>query len=96
MSSIAIKTQMPPAVESKDVVLSRIVERAFAANGYMPLDVIEVNVHEGFVTLKGRVPSYYLKQMAQTAIIGHDGIERIQNEIEVVSTGSLCRKSYDT
>jgi osmotically-inducible protein OsmY len=34
--------------------------------------------------LHGHVPSYYLKQLAQTAVAGLDGVTQVVNEIEVL------------
>lgn len=96
MSSVTTRTATPPKVESKDTELVRNVEQALAASGYMQLRAVEVKVHEGLVTLKGRVPTYYLKQMAQSVAMQHEGVEMLQNNIEVVSTGSLHRQYRDT
>jgi osmotically-inducible protein OsmY len=35
------------------------------------------------LTLWGHLPTYYLKQIAQTAVGGIAGVERIKNEIKV-------------
>jgi len=34
--------------------------------------------------LYGQVPSFYLKQLAQTAVVGLDGVGQVVNEIEVL------------
>jgi osmotically-inducible protein OsmY len=34
--------------------------------------------------LRGQVPSFYLKQLAQTAVSGIDGVFQVVNEIEVL------------
>ena len=39
--------------------------------------------HEGVLLLYGRVPSYYLKQLAQEAVREIEGVEEIINRIEV-------------
>jgi len=96
MSSVTTRTATPPKVESKDTELVRNIEWALAASGYMQLRAVEVKVHEALVTLKGRVPTYYLKQMAQSVAMQHEGVEMLQNDIEVVSTGSLHRQIRDT
>jgi osmotically-inducible protein OsmY len=41
-------------------------------------------VLEGRLFLRGQVPSFYLKQLAQEAVVGMDGVRQIVNEIEVV------------
>jgi osmotically-inducible protein OsmY len=37
----------------------------------------------GQLVLRGRLPSYFLKQIAQTAAAQVDGVERVVNQIEV-------------
>jgi osmotically-inducible protein OsmY len=34
--------------------------------------------------LRGHVPSFYFKQLAQTAVSGLDGVSEVVNEIEVI------------
>ena len=34
--------------------------------------------------LRGQVPTYYLKQLAQTAVADMDGVSQVVNEIEVL------------
>jgi hypothetical protein len=55
------------------------------SNSYLALKNVSCEYHEGVLTLRGCLPSYYLKQMAQTAVARLDGVERIVNEIEVVA-----------
>ena len=73
-----------PTESREDLHLAERVERALHATGYMLLRNIEVAVQARVVTLAGRVPSYYLKQVAQTAALSVPGIHRIQNDLEVV------------
>jgi hypothetical protein len=42
--------------------------------------------HEGVLILRGRVSSYFLKQIAQELAARVDGIELIDNRVEVLST----------
>jgi osmotically-inducible protein OsmY len=39
---------------------------------------------EGNLFLRGQVPSFYFKQLAQEAVVGMEGVRQIVNEIEVV------------
>jgi osmotically-inducible protein OsmY len=55
-------------------------------NSYLALKNVSCEYHEGILTLRGCLPSYYLKQMAQTAVARLDGVQRIVNEIEVVGS----------
>lgn len=47
---------------------------------------IEWRLEEGTLVLRGRVTSFYQKQMAQTAARRLPGVERIVNELEVEHT----------
>ena len=39
---------------------------------------------QGRLFLRGQVPSFYFKQLAQEAVVGIDGVRQVVNEIEVV------------
>jgi osmotically-inducible protein OsmY len=60
------------------------IESRLCKHSYAALRRVRVMFHEGIVTLSGRLPSYYLKQLAQTAVRGVTGVEGIANQIEVV------------
>jgi hypothetical protein len=53
---------------------------------YLELRNISCDVHDGVLTLRGRVPSYHLKQLAQTLLAELAGILRLNNQLEVVSS----------
>lgn len=60
------------------------LHQALQASGYAQLRRIKVDVQDGCAILQGRVPSYYLKQYAQSLVLAFPGIRRVENEIEVV------------
>ena len=59
------------------------VARELAASGRFPSDRLEVSTSDGVVKLRGRVGSYYHKQVAQAAALTVIGSRRLVNEIEV-------------
>jgi len=67
----------------EDLHLAERVERALRASGYGPLRTIDVTVHERQVTLTGRVPSYYLKQVAQQLSLAVPGAHQVRNDVNV-------------
>lgn len=71
-----------PASRSDETGYRRIVE-ALAETGIQELRAVTVGVHEGRVTLKGSVKTYYAKQLAQETVRRVDGVEALQNEIVV-------------
>ena len=50
---------------------------------YSALRRVHCEFHEGVVTLRGWLPSYYLKQLAQTLATKVAGVEQIVNRIAV-------------
>jgi osmotically-inducible protein OsmY len=64
--------------------LAERIERALHATGYSALRDIEVSVNARIVHLVGRVPSYYLKQLAQATALAVPGTHAIHNDVDVV------------
>jgi len=44
--------------------------------------------------LRGRVPSFYLKQILQTWLRRLDGVEQIDNQVDVVSATGLSSEPH--
>ena len=53
------------------------------ATGYVALATIECEVVYGEVILHGVVPTYYLKQLAQTIVLNQPDVTRVQNRLQV-------------
>jgi hypothetical protein len=53
------------------------------------VDGFQFEHHEGVLTVRGRVPTFYLKQLLQTALKRVDGVERINNRVDVVCCDGL-------
>jgi len=75
--------------------LSEQIIQVFRATGCLPLGDLRVFATDGFVILQGRVPSYYLKQVAQSAICDLPGVVGVRNEIDVFSHEAPCHPSRD-
>ncbi|MBI3860575.1 MAG: BON domain-containing protein [Planctomycetia bacterium] len=60
------------------------VRRALQATGYLPLRNLEIEFRGSFIWLRGVVPSYHLKQMAQSTVQKVAGVERVVNAAQVV------------
>ncbi len=56
-------------------------------SAYRDIRGVTCEFHEGVLTLRGRVPSYYMKQIAQSLVLGMEEIEEINNRLEVESYG---------
>ena len=68
----------------EDRCLAERVERALRATGYAPLRAVEVSACGRLIILRGRVPSYYMKQLAQTVAIEVVGVRELRNDVQVV------------
>jgi osmotically-inducible protein OsmY len=62
-------------------------ENCLRHNSYLALKNVHCDYHEGVLTLSGCLPTYYLKQMAQSVVGRVAGVQRIVNDIEVVAVG---------
>jgi osmotically-inducible protein OsmY len=51
---------------------------------YHALHQVVCEVEAGTLILSGRLPSWYLKQRAQEAVAGLEGVRRVDNRIEVI------------
>ncbi len=80
-------TALLPRQSQEDLRLAERVERALRATGYGPLRGIEVTAHARLVILGGRVPSYYLKQVAQATALAVPGARQLRNVLDVVRPG---------
>jgi osmotically-inducible protein OsmY len=60
-------------------------QRRLRDNPYRALSSISCGYALGVLTLRGSVPSYYLKQRAQVAVAQVEGVDRIENQIEVMN-----------
>jgi osmotically-inducible protein OsmY len=54
-------------------------------SGYHQLHVVSCEFHEGVLTLRGKVSSFYLKQVAQTLIRGLRSVAEVNNRLEVAA-----------
>lgn len=50
---------------------------------------IGVDFRDGILTLRGSVPSFYLKQVLQSILKDIPGVDRIDNRVDVVSAAGL-------
>ena len=73
---------VPDGVEV-DRQLCEAVVHALDHTGHRIHRLVRVTVLNRHVILRGVVPSYYLKQLAQTAVLAIPGIRRLRNELVV-------------
>jgi osmotically-inducible protein OsmY len=68
--------------------ISELAERCLRRSAYLDLKAISCVYREGVLVLRGRLPTYFLKQMAQEVVAHLAGVEDIENRIEVVTPAS--------
>lgn len=72
----------------REEALQAHVEAAFREASYLPLRRIRCDYHAGVVTLRGRVPSFHLKQLAQSLVQSLECGCEVNNRVEVEPTSS--------
>jgi osmotically-inducible protein OsmY len=70
------------SVDERSMVV-RIAQRRLRRSPYHAIRAITCEFHEGVLTLRGRVPSYYLKQVVQELIRTVDRVSEINNRVGV-------------
>ncbi|MCA9267155.1 MAG: BON domain-containing protein [Planctomycetales bacterium] len=63
--------------------LTQELETALFASPHVPRHQVRVEQHDGRVVLRGQVGSFYQKQMTQEALLRIEGVEAIENQLEV-------------
>ena len=71
---------------SKVASLQDQVENILSANPYLTHQKLQSETERGRVVLRGVVRSFYQKQMAQETLRHVDGVEEIENLLEVAWT----------
>ena len=59
-------------------------ESRLRRSGYLALRDVSCDVQGGTARLRGHLPTYYLKQMAQATVTQVEGVRRVVNLIEVI------------
>jgi osmotically-inducible protein OsmY len=67
-----------------DLCLAERVQRALLATSYQSLRGVEVSVCGQLVILRGRLPSYYMKQLVQAVAMEVAGVRELRNDVQVV------------
>jgi hypothetical protein len=81
----AFSLALPPSTRSsgRSSDLVRSIESRLRRSGYLALGDVACELNDGVAILHGRVPSYYLKQVAQEIAGDAAGIRGVINQIEV-------------
>jgi osmotically-inducible protein OsmY len=81
-----------PGAGSLTPDVRELAERRLRGNPYLALKNVSCEYREGVLTLRGRLPTYYLRQVARAAVAGMEGVEAIVDCIEVVPPARDSRR----
>ena len=60
-----------------------VAARILSNSSYLAIRYVNCTFQKGVLTLGGRLPSFHLKQLAQTAVQDIEGVLQVENRIEV-------------
>ena len=63
--------------------IAEIAQQLLRKSAYFELRNVSCEFSGGVLTLRGRVPSYHLKQLAQASVADVPGVIEIHNRVEV-------------
>lgn len=66
-----------------DVALSVRIQETLRRSPYRRLHLVSTDVCDGVATLRGRVPNFHTKQIAQCLLADVPGLKRIDNRLHV-------------
>ncbi len=76
--------ELPEATfASDDHQIRDRVQHVLQSSSYRPLQRIHCQVDSGVVMLHGRLPTFYLKQLAQSLVVKLGNVQAVNNAIEV-------------
>ena len=59
------------------------IQGALDSSPYLPNRQLRVEAQDGHVRIEGTVGSFFQKQMAQEVLLRLDGVERVENQLQV-------------
>jgi hypothetical protein len=68
--------------------IADLAEGCLRRNPYLALKNVACDCRDGVLVLRGCLPSYYLKQVAQEAVARLEGVKAIDNQIQILSPAS--------
>jgi len=83
-------TEAPAAGVVPLLEVADLAERRLRGLSYLALKNIRCGYPDGVLTLRGWLPTYYLKQLAQAAVADLEGVARIENRIGVMAPASAA------
>jgi osmotically-inducible protein OsmY len=72
--------------------VAQLAESRLRNNSYLALKNVSCEYQQGLLVLRGFLPSYYLKQLAQEVVARVDGVDQILNQINVLESVVECAR----
>ncbi|HVX14720.1 MAG TPA: BON domain-containing protein [Pirellulales bacterium] len=70
------------SISTDTAIAHRALER-LRASSFVSVRRLTCDVHEGMLTLRGRLPSFYTKQIALSVLVDVEGVEEITDRVIV-------------
>ena len=80
-----------PKPDTSQFSINELAEKRIHSNPYLALKGVSCDCLDGVLFLRGSLPTYYLKQLAQQVVVGL-GVGHIDNQIQVVTPAILSRQ----
>ena len=70
-----------------------LAQARLSTSPFIPLRSLRCQAQNGHVTIRGRVPTGYLRDLSAMLVRSIDGVRRVTNEVEVLPLGwaSVCK-----
>lgn len=97
MEVLSDRTARVRRIESDEQTAGGVVgmaERRLRESAYHDLRFVSCHFRDGVVTLSGRVPTYYLKQVAQTVVGKLEQVDKVVNNLDVSGDMSPSPRSF--
>ncbi|HVX64250.1 MAG TPA: BON domain-containing protein [Pirellulales bacterium] len=78
LASITVQSNAPAGAST-----ARQAEQRLRRSSYPAHRKVRCSFHEGVLTLRGRLPCYYLRQLACVLVSDVEGVEELKDCIEV-------------
>ena len=62
---------------------AEVASNLFSEHSYRPLRYLTFEFDQGVLTIGGRLPSFHLKQIAQSMVKEIDGVERVEDRVVI-------------
>jgi osmotically-inducible protein OsmY len=81
----AVETRPAKKIHITPFTITEMAERKLHSKPYLALKNVSCDWLDGVLVLRGCLPSYYLKQVAQEVVARLEGVDGIDNQIQVVN-----------